>query len=75
MNITRSMTVFRFPAGSQFQHRQQFNFTLKVSRLFLHSGQVAFLPRTSNPSARATSRTETWVLMNFMSGIAVLYRM
>jgi hypothetical protein len=70
-NITKSMTVIRFPAASQFQHRQQLNFMLKVSRLFLHSGQVVFLPPTANPSSRATSRMGTWRLMNFMSSIAL----
>jgi hypothetical protein len=72
MNITKSITVFRLPAASQCQHRQQLNFTLKVSRLSLHCGQVAFLPRTANPNSRATSKIGTWRLMNFMSGIALL---
>jgi hypothetical protein len=72
MNITKSITVFRLPTGSQCQHRQQLNFTLKVSRLILQSGQVAFLPWTANPSPLATYRMGTWRLMNFMSGIATL---
>ena len=74
MNITKSITVFRLPAGSQCQHRQQLYFTLNVNRFFLHSGQVVFLPRTANPSSRATSRMGISRLTYFMSGIALPYR-